>query len=86
MNLRLDLLEFLTAEDILEEALATVHRYDPEPNFSKTGVGTLRPATPEERAQEEERNAALIERLNKRKRESEKNAANSCIISGGPVA
>lgn len=59
MNLRLDLLEFLTADDIMEEALASVHRYDPEPNCSKTGVGTLRRATPEERAQEIARTTAL---------------------------
>ena len=70
MKLRLDLLEFLTADDILEAALASVHRYDPEPNFSKTGVGTLRPATPEERAQEIARNNALIERLKKRQHEA----------------
>jgi hypothetical protein len=41
MKLRLDLLEHLTAEDILEEVLANNHRYKPEPNFSKTGVGSL---------------------------------------------
>jgi hypothetical protein len=71
MKLRLDLLEFLTPEDILEGALASVHRYDPEPNFSKTGVGSLRPATPEERAEEEARESALVEKLKKRQRESE---------------
>lgn len=70
MKLRLDLLEFLTAEDIMEEALASVHRYDPEPNFSKTGVGMLRPATLDERAQEIARTTALIERLERRQREA----------------
>jgi hypothetical protein len=70
MKLRLDLLKHLTAEDIMEEALANNHRYDPEPNFSRTGVGTLRPATLEERAQEEARNTALIERLKERARQS----------------
>jgi hypothetical protein len=70
MKLRTDLLEYLTMEDIAEEALANNHRYKPEPNFAKTGVGSLLPATPEERAQEMVRNQALIERLKERQREA----------------
>jgi len=66
MKLRLDLLERLTDEDILEEVLANNHRYKPEPNFSKTGVGSLSSASTEERAQEEARSTALIERLKRR--------------------
>jgi hypothetical protein len=72
MKLRLDLLEQLTDEDILEEVLANNHRYKPEPNFSKTGVGTLSSASTEERAQEEARSTALIARLKKRAKESER--------------
>ena len=70
MKLRLDLLEHLTKEDILEEVLANNHRYKPEPNFSKTGVGTLSSASIKERAQEEERSTALIKRLKKRAKQS----------------
>lgn len=66
MKLRLDLLEHLTDEDILEEVLANNHRYKPEPLLSKTGVGSLSSATTEERAQEEARSTALIERLKRR--------------------
>jgi hypothetical protein len=66
MKLRLDLLEHLIDEDILEEVLANNHRYKPEPHFSKTGVGTLSSASTEERAQEEARSTALIERLKQR--------------------
>ena len=66
MKLRLDLLEHLTDEDILEEVLANNHRYKPEPLFSKTGVGSLSSASIEERAQEEARSTALIKRLKKR--------------------
>jgi len=66
MKLRLDLLEQLTDEDILEEVLANNHRYKPEPNFSKTGVGSLSSASIEERAKEVERSTALIERLKQR--------------------
>ena len=58
MKLRLDLLEHLTSEDILEEVLANNHRYKPEPLFSKTGVGSLSSATMKERAQEEARSTA----------------------------
>ena len=70
MKLRTDLLKFLTMEDIAEEALANVHRFKPEPDFAKTGVGSLLPATPEERAQEMVRNQELIARLKQRQRES----------------
>ena len=70
MKLRLDLLEQLTDADILEEVLANNHRYKPEPNFSKTGVGSLSSASTEERAKEVERSTALIERLKKRLQES----------------
>ena len=70
MKLRTDLLKFLTMEDIAEEAMANVHRFKPEPNFAKTGVGSLLPATPEERAQELVRNQELIERLKQRQREA----------------
>ena len=66
MKLRLDLLEHLTDQDILEEVLANNHRYKPESNFSKTGVGSLSSASTEERAKEEERSTALIEKLKKR--------------------
>jgi hypothetical protein len=70
MKLRTDLLEHLTDQDILEEVLANNHRYKPEPLFSKTGVGSLSSASTKERAQEEARSTALIERLKKRQRES----------------
>ena len=70
MKLRLDLLEHLTDQDILEEVLANNHRYKPEPLFSKTGVGSLSSASTKERAQEEARSTALIARLKKRQRES----------------
>ena len=70
MKLRLDLLEHLTDEDILEEVLANNRRYKPEPLFSKTGVGSLSSASTEERVQEEARSTALIDRLKKRAVES----------------
>ena len=69
MKLRLDLLEVLTDEDILEEVLANNHRYKPEPLFSKTGVGSLSSASTEERAKEVERSTALIQRLEERRRQ-----------------
>ena len=72
MKLSLDLLDHLTDADILEEVLANNHRYKPEPLFSKTGVGSLSSASIEERAQEEARSTALIERLKKRQQESGK--------------
>jgi hypothetical protein len=70
MKLRLDLLEHLTDEDILEEVLANNHRYKPEPLFSKTGVGSLSSASTEERAQEEARSTARIQRAMRRLKEN----------------
>ena len=52
MKLRLDLLEHLSDEDILEEVLANNHRHKPEPLFSRTGVGSLSSASIEERVSE----------------------------------
>ena len=72
MKLRLDLLEHLTDQDILEEVLANNHRYKPEPLFSKTGVGGLSSASTEERAQEEARSTARIEKLKQRQQASGK--------------
>ena len=66
MKLRLDLLEHLTDEDIMEEVLANSHRYKPEPVFSKTGVGSLSSVSTAERASEEERSTALIARVTQR--------------------
>jgi len=66
MKLRLDLLEQMTDQDILEEVLANNHRYKPEPLFSKTGVGSLSSASIEERAQEEARSTARIQRAMQR--------------------
>jgi hypothetical protein len=68
MKLRLDLLEHLTEEDLLEEVLANNHRYKPEPLFSKTGAGSLLSVPIEERASEAARSTALIQRLEKRAR------------------
>ena len=76
MKLRLDLLEHLTDQDILEEVLANNHRYRPEPNFSKTGVGTLSPASTKERAQEEARSTARIQRAMRRLRRTGKSEDN----------
>ena len=70
MKLRTDLLEHLTDEDILAAVLENTHRYKPEPLFSKTGVGSLSPASPEERAQEEVRNMELTRKLEERARQA----------------
>jgi hypothetical protein len=70
MKLRLDLLEHLTDEDILEEVLANNHRYKAEPLLSKTGVGSLSSASIEERAQEEARSTARIQKAMQRLKQS----------------
>ena len=72
MKLRLDLLDHLTDEDIMEEVLANNHRYKPEPLFSQTGTGSLSSATTEECASEEARST---ERIQKATRASRRNGA-----------
>jgi len=72
MKLRLDLLEQLTPEDIAEQAVKSVHRYKPEPLFSKTGTGSLSPASTSERAQEVEHSMELTQKLERRARKAGK--------------
>jgi len=70
MKLRLDLLKHLTTEDVMEEAVATVHRFKPEPLFSQTGTGSLSSASTQERAREEAHSMELIQRLEQRAKQS----------------
>jgi hypothetical protein len=73
MKLHLDLLKYLTAEDIAEAAASNVHRYRPEPLFSETGTGSLLPATEEDREREMRESEALIERLKARAAQAQGN-------------
>lgn len=75
MKLRLDLLEHLTEEDLLEEVLENNPRYKAEPLFSKTGVGSLSSASTEQRAREVRRSTELIRRLEERALNSGKPSA-----------
>jgi hypothetical protein len=84
MKLRFDLLEHLTDADILEEVLANNHRYKPEPLLSKTGTGSLSPASAQDRAQEEARSAALAKRLKKRAAASGKKSSGKSSHSKKP--
>ncbi len=66
MKLRTDLLKHLTMEDVAQVALANNHRYKPEPRFSKTGVGSLSPASTKDSVQEEALNSDIIRKVRKR--------------------
>ena len=81
MKLRLDLVEKLTEADLREEILANNHRYKPEPHFSKTGTGTLSSASIAERASEEKRSTALIQKLQTKSPKNGKDGANSELIA-----
>ncbi len=72
MKLRLDLLEQMTPADIAEQAEKNVHRFKPEPLFSKTGVGSLSPASTNERALEVEHSMELTQKLERRARKAGK--------------
>jgi hypothetical protein len=82
MKLRLDLLQYLTDEDVLEEALANNHRHKSEPNFSKAAAAGRSPASWEERQHEEARQAARTQRAVRRLRRSEReNGAESSPLT-----
>jgi len=75
MKLRTDLLAHLTAEDLRQAAEESVHRFKPEPNFSKTGTGTLSSASTEERAKEVAHSMELTRKLEQRAQQSGKPSA-----------
>jgi hypothetical protein len=66
MKLRLDLLKHLTTEDLIQEAEASVHRFKPEPLFSKTGAGSLSSASTQERVREVAHSMDLTQKLESR--------------------
>ena len=63
MKLRFDLVEKLTPEMLMESVLANNHRYKAEPLLSKTGTGSLSPASTEERAKEEKLSSDIARKL-----------------------
>ena len=75
MKLRTDLLQHLTVDDIRQAAEKSVHRFKPEPLFSKTGTGTLSSASTEERAKEVEHSMELTRKLERRARRTGKRSA-----------
>lgn len=79
MKLRLDLLEHLTAKDIRQAAEESVHRFKPEPNFSKTGTGTLSSASTKERVKEVEHSMALTRKLERRARRTGKRSESKIV-------
>jgi hypothetical protein len=74
MKLRLDLLEHLKAKDLRQAAADSVHRFKPEPNFSKTGTGTLSSASTEERAREVEHSMELTRKPERHARRDAKSS------------
>jgi hypothetical protein len=63
MKLRFDLVEKVTPEMVMESVLANNHRYKAEPLLSKTGTGSLSPASIEERANEEKLSSDITPKL-----------------------
>ena len=63
MKLRFDLAEKVTPEMVMASVLANNHRYKAEPLLSKTGTGSLSPASTEERANEEKLSSAITPKL-----------------------
>jgi len=63
MKLRFDLVEKITPEMIMESVLTNNHRYKAEPLLSKTGTGSLSPASTEDRAIEEKLSTDITQKL-----------------------
>ena len=63
MKLRFDLVKKLTPEMLRESVLANNHRYKAEPLLSRTGTGSLSPASAEERANEAKLSSDITRRL-----------------------
>ena len=63
MKLRFDLVEKITPEMLLESVLANNHRYKAEPLLSKTGTGSLSPASTEDRAIKEKLSTDITRKL-----------------------
>ena len=63
MKLRFDLVEKITPEMLMESVLANNHRYKAEPLLSKTGTGSLSPASTEDRAIEEKLPTEITRKL-----------------------
>ena len=63
MKLRFDLVEEITPEMLMESVLANNHRYKAEPLLSKTGTGSLSPASTEDRAIEERLSTDIARQL-----------------------
>jgi len=63
MKLRFDLVEKITPEMLMESVLANNHRYKAEPLLSKTGTGSLSPASTEDRAIEEKLSTDITRKL-----------------------
>ena len=63
MKLRFDLVEKLTPEMLMESVVANNHRYKAEPLLSKTGTGSLSPASTEDRAIEEKLSLDITRKL-----------------------
>ena len=63
MKLRFDLVEKLTPEMLMEGVLTNHHRYKAEPLLSKTGTGSLSPASTEDRAIEEKLSMDITRKL-----------------------
>ena len=66
MKFRPDLAMEVTPQMALEEALANQHRYKREPNFSKTGTGSLSSASTKSYASEIKRSMERIRKLMRR--------------------
>ena len=82
MKLRLDLLEYMRDEDILDFVGWDIERWSAEPVFGKTGKGYLGPMTPELRAKEREIMEEVHRRLEARKAQSEQARAQGAETDG----
>ena len=72
MQIRTDLLKFVTAEDVLAIGLENQHRFSAEPVFSKRGTGHLSATSTEDSAKMEKQATELRRKLTTRSKKAGK--------------
>ena len=75
MKLRFDLVEKLTPAMMLEGVVMNTHRYKAEPLLSRTGTGSLSPASIKDRATEDALSTAIIRKLTSKRSSAGQRAA-----------
>ena len=85
MELSLDLLNVMTTEDVLKEALRNQHRYSAEPTFYKSGHGKLLPTSIKDYAIGAKHTKVFVQKLKQRSLKSGKISITRKVVLKKPL-